>query len=68
MEEIMQQFQFSVKIEMTAKGLAMVTVHCYSNDLSDARESAVAVYQNTIQQLRERGLPVAEADKKNEKV
>jgi hypothetical protein len=35
-------YQYSVKIEMTAKGLAMPTIHVYSNDMQKAKGLPVA--------------------------
>lgn len=49
----------SVKVEMTAKGAAMVTIHVYANDDTEARERAVALYQNTIGDLKSAKIPVA---------
>jgi GH35 family endo-1,4-beta-xylanase len=54
-----QLYQYSVKIEMTAKGLAMPTIHVYSNDMETARKQAVEQYTKVIEDLKTRGLPVA---------
>ena len=59
-----QLYQYSVKIEMTAKGLAMPTIHVYSNDIQTARKQAVEQYSNVIEELKTKGLPVAAPDLK----
>jgi hypothetical protein len=59
-----QLYQYSVKIEMTAKGLAMPTIHVYSNDIQTARKQAVEQYSNVIEELKAKGLPVAAPDLK----
>ena len=57
-----QLYQYSVKIEMTAKGLAMPTIHVYSNKLEGARNQAVEQYAKVIEELKAKGLPVATPD------
>ena len=57
-----QLYQYSVKIEMTAKGLAMPTIHIYSNDMETARKQAVEQYAKVIEELKSKGLPVAVPD------
>ncbi|HEX2107358.1 MAG TPA: hypothetical protein VHF28_06470 [Nitrososphaera sp.] len=57
-----QLYQYSVKIEMTAKGLAMPTIHVYSNDKENARKHAVDQYAAVIEDLKAKGLPVAAPD------
>ena len=57
-----QVYQYSVKIEMTAKGLAMPTIHTYSNDMELARKQAVEQYARTIEELKAKGLAVAAPD------
>jgi hypothetical protein len=57
-----QLYQYSVKIEMTAKGLAMPTIHVYSNDMETARTQAVAQYAKVIEELKAKDLPVAAPD------
>jgi GH35 family endo-1,4-beta-xylanase len=57
-------YQYSVKIEMTAKGLAMPTIHVYSNDMETARKQAVEQYTKVIEDLKAKGLPVAAPDVK----
>jgi hypothetical protein len=59
-----QLYQYSVKIEMTAKGLAMPTIHVYSNDMETARKQAVEQYTKVIEDLKAKGLPVAAPDVK----
>lgn len=59
-----QLYQYSVKIEMTAKGLAMPTIHVYSNDIQTARKQAVEQYCNVIEELKAKGVPVAVLDLK----
>jgi len=57
-----QLYQYSVKIEMTARGLAMPTIHIYSNDMETARKQAVDQYARVIEELKAKGLPVAVPD------
>ena len=57
-----QLYQYSVKIEMTAKGLAMPTIHVYSNDMETSRKQAVEQYAKVIEELKSKGLPVAAPD------
>jgi hypothetical protein len=57
-----QLYQYSVKIEMTAKGLAMPTIHVYSDDMEIARKQAVEQYARVIEDLKAKGLPVATPD------
>jgi hypothetical protein len=59
-----QLYQYSVKIEMTAKGLAMPTIHVYSNDMETTRKQAVEQYVKVIEELKAKGLPVAVPDVK----
>jgi hypothetical protein len=59
-----QLYQYSVKIEMTAKGLAMPTIHVYSNDMETARKQAAEQYAKVIEELKAKGLPVAAPDVK----
>ena len=61
-QQQLQLYQYSVKIEMTAKGLAMPTIHVYSNDMELVRQQAVEQYAKTIEELKARGLPVAAPD------
>jgi len=49
----------SVKIEQTAKGLAMVTVHVYASDDDEARKRAVALYVETLAELKAGNFAVA---------
>jgi hypothetical protein len=57
-----QLYQYSVKIEMTAKGLAMPTIHVYSNDMQTARTQAVEQYAKVVEELKAKGLAVAAPD------
>ena len=57
-----QLYQYSVKIEMTARGLAMPTIHIYSNDMETARKQAVEQYARVIEELKTKGVPVAVPD------
>jgi hypothetical protein len=59
-----QLYQYSVKIEMTAKGLAMPTIHVYSNDMETTRKQAVEQYVKVIEEIKAKGLPVAVPDVK----
>ena len=47
---------------MTAKGLAMPTIHVYSNDIETVRKHAVEQYARVIEELKAKGLPVASPD------
>ena len=49
---------------MTAKGLAMPTIHVYSNDMETARKQAVEQYNKVIEDLKAKGLPVGAPDVK----
>jgi len=49
---------------MTAKGLSMPTIHVYSNDMETARRQAVDQYFRVIEDLRDKGLPIASPDLK----
>lgn len=61
MPEENPQFQYSVKIERSAKG-ARWTVHCYSKDLETAMNEAVKAYDQVGQKLADKGLTVAPAE------
>lgn len=54
-----QVFQYSVKLESTAKGLVMPTVHVYSNDMETARYQAVQQYATLLEDLKARGIQTA---------
>ena len=55
-------FAYSVKLESTAKGLVMPTIHVYSNDMETARKEAVKQYAQVIDELKAKGLvPASEA-------
>lgn len=47
---------------MTAKGLAMPTIHVYSNDIEEARKQAVEQYVRVIEELKAPGMAVATPD------
>lgn len=47
---------------MTARGLAMPTIHVYSNDVETARKQAVEQYAKVIEELKAKGLQVAVPD------
>jgi hypothetical protein len=53
-----QIYAYSVKIDTTAKGVAMPTIHVYSNDMETARKEAVEQYAKTFQDLEARGFTV----------
>lgn len=52
-------YQYSVSISQTAKGYAQVDVKVYSNNLEAARIQAVQQYEQTIADLKSKGLTVA---------
>jgi hypothetical protein len=54
-----QIFAYSVKIDCNSKGQAMPTVHVYSNDANHARDEAIRLYEDTLNSLVSRKLPVA---------
>lgn len=58
-----QVYAFSVGISMTAKGLAQVDVKVYSNNLEAARVQAVQQYAQTLEDLRQKSIPVASEGK-----
>jgi hypothetical protein len=57
---ITPQFSHSVKIETNAKGLAQVSVHVYANSLAIAKNEAIDLYTQTIADLKDKGVKVAE--------
>lgn len=57
-----QAFQYSVKIERTAKG-ARWTVHCYGKDLETAMNESVKAYDEVGKRLEDKGLAVAPVEK-----
>lgn len=61
-EQQQAAFQYSVKIERSAKG-ARWTVHCYSNDRQVALNEAVQMYDEVGRKLEEQGLGVAPVEK-----
>lgn len=56
-------YAFSVGISMTAKGLAQVDVKVYSNNLEAARVQAVQQYEQTIADLKTKGMAIASGGK-----
>jgi len=52
-------FAFSVKLDTTAKGAVVPTVHVYSNDVEQVRTLAVQLYVKTIADLKAAGLKPA---------
>lgn len=57
-----QAFQYSVKIERTAKG-ARWTVHCHSNKKETVLDESVKLYDDVGKRLEEQGLSVAPVEK-----
>jgi hypothetical protein len=57
-----QLYQYSVKIDTTAKGVAVPTIHCYSNDMDTARKQAVEQYIKLLDSLEAGGITVAHTD------
>jgi hypothetical protein len=56
-----QLYQYSVKIDTTAKGIAVPTIHCYSNDRETARTQAIEQYVKLVDSLEHRGISGAAA-------
>ncbi|MEO9319101.1 MAG: hypothetical protein ABI361_00345 [Nitrososphaera sp.] len=56
-------FQYSVKIERSAKG-ARHTVHVYSNDKETALKESVELYDRIAKELESQGLTVAPIESK----
>jgi hypothetical protein len=56
-------FQYSVKIERTAKG-ARWTVHCYANDRQTALDESIRMYDEVGKRLEAQGLTVAPVELK----
>jgi hypothetical protein len=52
-------YAYSVKLESTAKGLVMPTVHVYGNDMEECRKNAIEQFHKTVDELRAKGLTVA---------
>lgn len=61
MSEQQPTFQYSVKIDTTAKGAAVVTVHCYGNDVEKCRNEAIENYDRTVKELRAKNIVTKEA-------
>lgn len=62
-EQQQPTFQYSVKIDTTAKGAAVVTVHCFGSDLEKVRKEAVQQYEQTVKELREKNIVTASEGK-----
>lgn len=58
-----QVYQYSVKLESTAKGLIMPTIHVFGNNLEAVRVQAVQQYEQVVADLRAKGLSVASEGK-----
>jgi hypothetical protein len=54
-------FQYSVRIERTAKG-ARWSIHCYGKDLQTCEAEAIRAYDEIGQKLADKGLAVAPAE------
>jgi hypothetical protein len=52
-------YRYSFKIEMTAKGLVMPSIHVYSNDIEIAGKEAVDHYAKLVDDLKAKGFIVA---------
>jgi uncharacterized protein YbjQ (UPF0145 family) len=52
-------YAYSVKLETTAKGLVMPTIHVYSNDMETARSQAVEQYTKLTEELKAKGISLA---------
>lgn len=57
-EQPPEVYQFSVKIEYTAKG-ARPTVHVFENNILDVPTTAVELLKATIKKLKQHDIPVA---------
>jgi hypothetical protein len=62
-EQPQPTFQYSVKIDTTAKGAAVVTIHCYGNDMEKVRKEAIEQYEQTIKELRAKNIVTASEGK-----
>lgn len=52
-------YAYSVKLESTAKGLTMSTIHVYSNDMETARKQAIEQYTKLTEDLKAKGVALA---------
>jgi hypothetical protein len=57
-------YAYSVKLESTAKGLVMPTIHVYSNDMETARRQAVEQYAKLTEDLKAKGIAIASMEVK----
>lgn len=62
MSEDTPQFQYSARVERSAKG-ARWTVHVYSNDKETALRESIEMYDEMGKRLEEHGLAVAPIEK-----
>lgn len=54
-------YPYSLKAEMNAKGLVLVTCHVYNSDIDKAREDCVKLFTETVTDLKVKGVKVLEA-------
>lgn len=57
-------YAYSVRLESTAKGLVMPTVHVYGNDMETARKQAVEQYVKITEDLKAKGITIASLEVK----
>jgi len=53
------QYRYSVKLETTAKGFVMPSVHVYSDELEEIKEVPIALFVHICDVLNEQGFKVA---------
>jgi hypothetical protein len=56
-------YAYSVKLESTAKGLVMPTVHVYGNDMEKCRKEAIEQFHKTVEELRAKNIVTASEGK-----
>jgi hypothetical protein len=56
-------YAYSVKLESTAKGLIMSTIHVYGNDMEKCRKEVIEQYHKTVEESRQKNLAVASEGK-----
>jgi hypothetical protein len=66
--EVKQQYQYSVKLETTARGFIQPTIHAYDNVGIDACDDAINALAYTVDALKKRGYKVATEIKENEEI
>ena len=59
-EQQPQLYRYSSKVETTAKGLKMVTVHVYANDLRTARRETMQLVTGITDDLKANGYRTAD--------